>query len=159
LLGVLKNGGNMKLKTFIILLFAIILVKPVATAQAYNYAELWRSWDISAREAYISGVFDGITEAYFVTMKNIAPNKLLKTPEPVEVKKIREKLFVQYTRDQMRDVITDLYKDPANAVISTLDMFFLARDKIEGKDIRIGLAEARKKAMDMHQLDKDKRRK
>jgi hypothetical protein len=73
------------------------------------------------------------------------------------VKKTTDKLFVRYTRDQIPDVISDLYKDPANAFIITLDMFFLARDKIEGKDVEKGLMEARKKAIDTHQLNENMR--
>ena len=92
-------------------------------------------------------------------MTTVAPDKLAKASSSPHVKKIRGKLFVRYTRDQIRNVTSDLYKDPANAFISTLDMFFLARDKIEGKDVEIGLMEARKKAMDIHQLNDDMQRK
>ena len=148
----------MKLKTSVIFFIIFIIAITSGISGPYNYAELWRSWSIVAREAYISGVTDGIAEAYFVTMGTVAPEKIFKTPVPADVKEVRDKLFVRYTRDQIRDVITDLYKDPANSFITTLDMFFLARDKIEGKDIGKGLMEARKKAMDNYQLNKDMRR-
>jgi hypothetical protein len=111
-----------------------------------------------AREAYISSVIDGIAEAFIVIMTTVAPEKFAKTPVPAEAKKSTDKLFVRYTRNMIRDVITDLYKDPANSFITTLDMFFLARDKIEGKDIGKGLIEARKKAIDTYQLNEDIRR-
>jgi len=134
-------------KNVITIFFLVVSLKTAVAADPYNYSELWRSWGIVGREAYISGVVDGIAEAYFVTLTTVAPNKFPKTPEPIEITKAREKLFVRYTRDQIRDVITDLYKDPANAFIRTLDMYFLARDKIEGKDIAKGITDARKKAM------------
>ena len=143
------------MKSGIIIFFLLILMKTALAADPYNYAGLCRSWDIVAREAYISGVVDGIAEAYIVTLTTVVPNSFSKGPESPEVKKAREKLFVRYTRDQIRDVITDLYKDPANAFISTLDMFFLARDKIEGKDTAKGIMDARKKAMDIHKLNEE----
>jgi len=150
----------MKLKIgFAILLLLLAFTKTVLAGGPYNYSELWRSWNIVTREAYISGVVDGIAKAYFVTMTVVAPDKFSKTPQPTEVKKTTDKLFVRYTRDQIRDVITDLYKDPSNAFISTLDIFFLARDKIEGKDIVKGLMEARKRAIDNYQLNEEMRSK
>ena len=69
------------------------------------------------------------------------------------MKKAGDRLFVRYTRDQVREVITDLYKDPANAFIRTLDMFFLARDKIEGKETAKGIMEARKRAIETHEYN------
>ena len=148
----------MKLTTGVAILLMLAFSKTAIATEPYDYAELWRSWNVAAREAYISGVVDGIAEAFVVTMATIAPDKFAKTPAPAEVKKTTDKLFVRYTRDQIRDVISDLYKDPANGFISTSDMLFLARDKIEGKDIGKGLMEARKKAMDTHQLNEDMRR-
>jgi len=143
------------MKSGIIIFFLLILMKTALAADPYNHAGLWRSWDIVAREAYICGVVDGIAEAYIVTLTTVVPNSFSKSPVSPEVKKAWEKLSVRYTRDQIRDVITDLYKDPANAFISTLDMFFLARDKIEGKDIAKGIMDARKRAMDIHKLNEE----
>lgn len=145
----------MKLKNGVAILLMFIFAKTAVASEPYNYADLWRSWNMVAREAYISGVVDGIAEAFFVTMTIVAPAKFAKSPEPAEVKKATDKLFVRYTRDQIRDVITDLYKDPANGFINTVDMFFLARDKIEGKDIAKGIMDARKKAMDIHKLNEE----
>jgi hypothetical protein len=155
----LENGGNMKLKTGIAIFFMLIFSKTALAAEPYNYAELWRSWNIVAREAYITGVVDGIAEAFIVTLKNLVPDKLGKSPTPTGVKKTTDKLFVRHTKNRIRDVMTDLYKDPANSFIHKVDMFFLARDKIEGKDIGKGLMEARKKAMEIHQLNEYMQRK
>lgn len=149
----------MKLKTGVAIFFMFIVAKTALATEPYNFAEQWRSWDVVTREAYISGVVDGIAEAFFVTITTVAPDKLPKSLVPAEVKKATDKLFVRSTRDQIGDVITDFYKDPANGFISTLDMFFLARDKIEGKDIAKGFMEARKKALDTHQLNEDMQRK
>lgn len=149
----------MKLKIGFAFLLILIAAKTVLATEPYNYAEQWRSWDVVSREAYINGVVDGISKAFIVTLATVSPDKFLKKPEPAEVKKVSDKLFVRYTRDQIGDVITDLYKDPANGFITTIDMLLLARDKIEGKDISRGLMEARKLSLDFHQLNENMRRK
>ena len=139
------------------LLFIIFIILPVAndsfSEEPTNYAEVWESMNVVARQAYVIGVIDGIAEAYYTTMINLAPEKLSEKPESAEVKKVKEKLFVRYTRSQLREVMTDLYRDPANSYIITVDIFFLARDKIEGKDITLAIREARKRAISTHQLN------
>ena len=142
-------------KSLILPFFMVMLLSTTTIAAPYNYADLWKVWSTTAREAYIDGVTDGITEAYFLTMMTVAQNKILKNPESSEVTTVRERLFVRDTRGQISDVITDLYKDPANAFVASLDMFFLARDKIEGKDIVKGLMDAREKAMVNHRINEE----
>jgi hypothetical protein len=149
----------MKIKIGITILLLIVIIANSSFADGpYNYAQLWRSWSTVAQEAYISGVIDGISKAFFITMTTVAPEKFVKTPEPPEVIKARDKLFVRFTRDQIRDVITYIYKDPANSFISTLDMFLLARDKIEGKDIDQAIMKDRKNAIDTYQLNEEMHR-
>ncbi|MBI4455432.1 MAG: hypothetical protein HY644_05980 [Acidobacteria bacterium] len=135
----------------------LLLATTAFSAEPFNYAELWRSWNPITREAYITGAVDGIAEAYFTTISAVAPDKITRDPLPPEVRKATDKLFVRYAREQIGSVMTDLYKDPANAFVSTLNMFFLARDKIEGKDIAKGLMEARKSALDTHRLNEKMR--
>jgi len=147
-------------KGFLISVFGLMLLNAVAVAaDPYDYAARWRSWNIISREAYVDGVTDGIAEAYFFTMENVGQDKVRKKPEPPQVTKVRERLFVRDTRNQICEVITGLYKDPANAYIISLDMFFLARDKIEGKDIAKDIMDARKKAMENHRLNEQMKNK
>lgn len=147
----------MKMKYCLGVFLLLLTAKAALSAEPFNYAELWRSWNPITREAYITGAVDGIAEAYFTTMSAAAPDKTTRDPPPPEVRKATDKLFVRYTREQVGSVMTDLYKDPANAFISTLNIFFLARDKIEGKDIARGLMEARKSAIDTHRLNESMR--
>lgn len=149
----------MRAAALVLLIFSASLPDRSFAAEPYDYAALWRSWDLTAREAYITGVVDGTARAYIVTMSSLAPGKLRSTDPPREVAEIREKLFVRYSRAQLREVITDLYKDPANSLINTLDVLFLSRDKIEGKKIENSLIEARAKAMETHRLHEDMRQK
>jgi hypothetical protein len=148
----------MKKSQYLGIYFLLLSTYIAAAADPYNYAANWKLWNIQTREAYIDGLVDGVAEAYRVTSTNMAADKLLKNPEPPELKKTRDRLFVRYTRDQVRDVITDLYKDPSNAFISTSEMFFLARDRIEGKDVSGAIMEARKQALDNHTLNEKMKR-
>lgn len=143
----------MKIKYYFGAFLLLFTAKTALSAEPFNYAELWRTWNPVTREAYITGAVDGIAEAYITTMSAVASDKFTRDPPPPEVRKASDKLFVRYTREQVGVVMTDLYKDPANAFISTLNMFFLSRDKIEGKDISKGIMEARKSAIDTHRLN------
>lgn len=143
----------MKLKPIIIILFLFINPQTVLASSPYNYANLWYSWNVVAREAYISGVADGIARSFFVTIITVSPEKFAKNPVSPEVKETTDKLFLRYTRDQLRGVMTDLYRDPANSYIDIIDMLLMARDKIEGKDITDNLRESRKQVMKNHELN------
>jgi hypothetical protein len=139
-----------------IMIVSMLIAPNIAfTAAPINYADIWKTWSVVSRGAYIYGVTEGIAEAYIETVTAIAPSISAKKPEPPEITKVRERLFVRDTRNQICDVITDLYQDPANAFVIPLDMFFLARDKIEGKDISKSMMEARKKALEIHKLNEE----
>jgi hypothetical protein len=145
-----RNAVILAVIGYIILIFAPI---NVLGADPYNYADLWRSWSIVTREAYISGMHDGIFRATSKTLRAVTPKQW------EEVRIIWEPLFLRNTRSQICNVITDLYNDPANAFIFTCDMVFLARDKIEGKDITEGIMDARKDAIETHSFMERKKEK
>jgi hypothetical protein len=150
---------NSKATGIVILsLFIFAAVKAVA-AEPYRYSDSWRAWNISAREAYIQGVFDGTFQGFTVTLMTVAPDRAAQTPVAPEITKTIEALFGRYAINEIQSVITDLYEDPSNGFIPTRDMFFLAGDKLKGKDIRNGLLEARKRGMDVHRLYENMRRK
>lgn len=144
----------MNCRKIFVVVFLFVSLSSTATAAPYNYAHLWLSWNRFVQEVYIDGVTDGIAEAYVLTMQTVAQEKWLTTPEPPELANLREKLFVRDTRTKICDVISDLYKDPANSFIPPLKMFFLSRDKIEGKNISDGLMKARAASMKNYQINK-----
>lgn len=137
------------------ILFALAISMPAFGSEPPNYGRLWNMWTPGERDAYLNGVVDGVARAYFVTLKTVAPKLFNAKQEPASVKATTDALFVRYTREQLPDVISYLYSDPANAYVSTLDMFFLARDKIEGKDISKGLMQARHDAMRSHEMNEE----
>lgn len=126
------------------------------SASPYNYSALWLAWGETAQGAYIDGVVDATGRAFFTTLNAVAPDKALppKFSDDPEVHKVIDQLFVRDTSSLLQGVMTDLYKDPANSFIDTLDVFFLARDKIEGRDISKDIVEARRKAIVVHKFNK-----
>ncbi len=57
------------------------------------------------------------------------------------------------------NVVTDLYKDPANSFIDATDMIFLAQDKLRGENIEDDLARKRKWAVELHNLIEESNKK
>jgi hypothetical protein len=154
-----EKDMNSKATRIVILILAIFAAVKAVAAEPYRYSDSWRAWNISAREAYIEGVFDGVLQGFTVTLTTVAPDKAAQTPVPPEIKKTIEALVGRYAINEIQSVITDLYEDPSNAFISTRDMYFLAIDKLKGKDIRNSLLEARKSGMVVHRLYENMRRK
>jgi hypothetical protein len=114
---------------------------------------------INSREAYITGMIDGVVGAYVYTASVLGGEKYEKNQNAQEFMKIRDTLLFRHTSGQLQEVMTDLYRDPANAYIYWNGMMYLARDKIEGKNIASKLMEHRKGALAAHQLNEEERRK
>ena len=118
-----------------------------------NYAALWRSLGSVGHVAYLRGVVDGTFNAYKTAGQEwLGSGYLFVTPEPENVRRVREKVSVGELAPQIPVVITDLYSDPANAYIELIHMVFIARDKIEGKNVEERLQDARKHTLDQHRL-------
>ena len=52
---------------------------------------------------------------------------------------IRIKTATLYDENKIIDIISNLYKDPANSYIWFQDMVYIARDSLSGKDVAKGL--------------------
>ena len=123
----------------------------------YNYGEIWlklSDWD---RGLYIGGFVGGM-DLWSIKILPILASKIkenLLTYEETEV--IQELMdFRNYFDglaedvDGMRNIVnivTDLYKDPANTYIPTYKMIEFAYKKLKGEDIEPLLREARKIAL------------
>lgn len=137
----------------------VVLVSSIATTahsqaqEPFNYAELWGSWGTVGHEAYLEGVVDGTFYAWTAAGEAwLGPGELYKSSDVEKIRIVREKIFVREQRPQIPAVMTDLYSDPANAYIALIDMVFIARDKLEGKDVERALDNARKRALETHRL-------
>jgi len=56
---------------------------------------------------------------------------------------LRLRTFTFYASDSLRDVMTNLYADPANTYIRHDAMVYISRDKLSGKDVEPILRHAR----------------
>jgi hypothetical protein len=144
-----------------ILIFKLGLVSFILTniniyaQERYNYAEVWKGLDDYTRYVYLWGFVDGVSETYVTASLNWLRNEELYTnPELPKVKKVRERMFLVFDLEVVRDVITGLYKEPANSFISFSSMALLARDKLRGDDIEDLLREERKAANETYLLNK-----
>lgn len=125
--------------------------------EPYNYGKIWNSWSDYMRSIYIMGLKDGLqNQIYFsfidrliIEEKDVF-NKFLKDSEVVKTEKAGKNTlwdFIMFDDEAIRNVMTDLCKDPANTYISFYDMVGIAYRKLKGESIESSLREAREKAL------------
>jgi hypothetical protein len=145
-----------------LLLTAVLIASAIGTHaqtdELYNYATVWQSWNAAVRGAYVKGVADGAFHAYMTAGQDwLDRGQLTKRPEPEKVARVRERVIVSDVEAQMPSVITDFYQDPGNIYIVLVDMVYVAKDKLEGKDVDLALAAARKHAVEVHRASQKAR--
>ena len=141
-------------ETLAIILLLAGMVSIAGADELYDYATRWRAWDVYTRTAYVIGVTEGISTAFFTTKGN-----LTKKPSPKEELLIMDilKFGSAIERKKIIEVITDIYQDPANSYIETTKIFILAQETIEGKDISKSLEDARRQAYDLYKLEQKRK--
>ena len=133
--------------------FLMCSISNVFGSEQYNYANTWQSWTVYDRYVYLWGFQEGSNTAYLAAADNwLPPGTLFQKPEAKEVKKVRESTFLFFDLKTIRDVVTDLYNDPANSYIPFEKIIYVARDKLRGEDITEALRKARKDAHESHLL-------
>ncbi len=144
---------------FLVAVLVSLASSPVSGEEPYSYATLWRSWGTLCRDAYVDGVVDGSFNAYMAAAEVwLGPGQLHSTPESEKVRRVREQVFVRDQRPQIPAVMTELYSDPANVYVVLIDMVFISRDKLEGKNVETALQDARKRALTQHRLNQQMKR-
>jgi len=108
-----------------------------AQDELVNYGKRWNAWPDSSRSVYLEGFRDGQSHTYLAFLNDLSPNRV----EP-----LRLQTFTLYETTAIRDVMTNLYSDPANTYITFSAMVYVARDKLSGKDIEPMLRGARANA-------------
>jgi len=96
-----------------------------------NSARLWKSWNSFGRFLYLRGFQDGASSILF-RLGQLS----------VDVKTLQA-TALRYDLSQIRDVMTSLYSDPANAYIGLSAIVYIARDKLDGKNAEQLLINAR----------------
>jgi hypothetical protein len=126
----------------------------------YTYADemqdcskIWNSWGKDGQKVYLWGYRDGLGEVMTALMVEIVNNMAEKIPNNF-YENIRVKTATLYDDDKLIEVITSLYKDPANSYILFSDMVLIASDSLSEKDISKRILQARKKAIETHELNR-----
>ncbi|GAG65552.1 unnamed protein product [marine sediment metagenome] len=91
--------------------------------EPHNYGKIWNSWSDYIRSIYIMGLKDGLQDQiYFSFIRRLIIeekdifDKYLKNSEVVKTEEARNKTlsgFIMFDDEAIRNVMTDLYKDPA----------------------------------------------
>lgn len=141
-------------KTFATIFLLAGIVSIARADGPFDYAARWKAWDVYTRTAYVAGVTEAISVAFFTTKGN-----LTKKPSLQEEFRIMDilKFGSAIEKKKVIEVMTDIYQDPANSYIDTVKIFVLAHDKIEGKDISKSLEDARRQAYDLYNLQQKRK--
>jgi len=138
-----------------------------------NYKKIWDSWTEFEKCAYLWGLRDGLYEQptasgysllthpeffsdsshfhfslarYYLSKYPKDTQKAIEEERSKAYKFIIEFCSPKIPTEAIRDVTTDLYKDPANSYIRPADMCFIAFWKLKGKDVESVLIELRERA-------------
>jgi len=145
-----------------IVIATVLILNGVAIgSDPYNYAELWNSWSVVTKNAYLDGLTDGIiygsTESH---IKYTGTNKAdIKSKDFQKFQKALQETVLYFENDSLIKVIDELYKDSSNSFISWRDVAVLARDKLKGKSIEQSLIKARQMAIQLHEINEKQKTK
>ena len=139
------------MKQLTIMLFFLgfaITSNPLFSADMQDYGKIWTAWGKEGKTAYIWGFNNGKNHALIIVGNEIfnSDNRGDKVPETF-YENIRVNIATLYDTNKIIDVITNLYKDPANSYIGFNNMFYIAQDSLSGKDVSKDILEARKAAI------------
>lgn len=145
--------------SIILFLVGFSLIPSLAISEEMlDYGAIWKSWGRAGKHAYLWGFIDGGTAVMVTAMEEYISIGKEGPSAPRDCAVILDKtghktatLFDEY---KLMDVISNLYKDPANSYILFGDMVFIARDSLKGNNISDALLKARKHAIATFELNK-----
>ena len=155
----MKNLSKLLFLIFLlILIFSTILS---ASDKPYNYRETWNSWTDYQRYIYLWGFNDARNRILFDVLFEIKresgelESRWDEEPSFFDLKKMRNIIQkIQITDDliAIRDIMTCLYEDPANAYIFFGSMISIASDKLSGEPIENRLPKERKAIKEVEEI-------
>ena len=132
-----------RITLIVILLLLIPLIVRAEEHKAFKYGEAWLALASEAKfmflEGYSEGVIQGIADAH----------KVITRKDGMDMKVFQKAVNLHnpyYNTDEkvLIDVMTELYKDPANVYIQYDQMIWVAKHKLDGHTIEAELTNARK---------------
>lgn len=149
------------MRTLIIVLFTVGLTmasNTVFSDETIDYGAMWKAWGREGQHAYFWGFIDGSTAVMMTAMEEyISLGKQVSKAQKdcgIILDNTGKKTATLFDEYKLIDVITNLYKDPANSYILFGDMVYIARDSLKGNDVTDALLKARKHAIATYELNK-----
>lgn len=136
---------------------AILAALVVATSfhadaeELFNFGKTWKEWSDLTRDVYLWGFRDGSFSTILTTQSAWRSRAEIDAPD---VKKVWDQVFISFEYASIRDVVTNLYKAPANTFVPFHRMVYVARDKLNGENIDEALRKERKMAVELHRIFK-----
>ncbi len=128
---------------------------PVFSEEMLDYGALWKGWGVAGQNAYLWGFIDGGAKVSITLMDEIWESEKRGHSLPKDFyENIRIKTATLFDERKLRDVMTNLYRDPSNSYILLQDMVYIARDSMNGNDISDALLKARKYAVTNFEFNK-----
>lgn len=120
-----------KITIFIIVIciIFIVLTNNISANDKYNWGKLWNGWSDKERIIYLIGYTDGLDWGGMIGSDSLSVTRLGFEPKVII------------------PVITDLYNDPSNTLISLQAMTIIAYEKLEGCSFLEELIESAKTAL------------
>jgi hypothetical protein len=132
----------------LVAIFAVSLLPVICRAELVNRATIWSSWSPELRQMYIDGFRRGLARGAVETELSLRGDAAFKSRPARLAKLFRTYALETFPSSQIAAVITDLYRDPANAYVPIEDMIFAARAKLAGEAFEEQLARYRKAALE-----------
>lgn len=136
------------MKKLLIMIFffsTTITSAPVFSADMIDFGAMWKGWGVEGENAYLWGFSDGRTTTIMTLTDEIISSRV-KVPHKF-IPNIEKKTSYVFDENRLREVITNLYKNPTNSYIWIGDMVLIARDSLNGTDVSDALLKARKAAI------------
>ncbi|MCJ7648121.1 MAG: hypothetical protein MUP85_05875 [Candidatus Lokiarchaeota archaeon] len=142
------------LQVFLISILIFIFMFPIycfcQQQEKFNWGELWLEMDSLQKDLFLVGVRDGI----LYVLKNVFSED---SSGLKDLSNTKREMFLDYilkrhtdfndNRDVLKDIITNLYKEPANSYIEYVKMIDIAMKKLKGEDIESLLRKTREEAL------------
>lgn len=146
--------GALKLKVLQVVYILSVWVISFSTfsLEMTNYSDWWNQLSREGKISYLTGVRDGGANAYIVASQAWIPREeYLEKPTSQRIDQVIKQVFLRLDVVDIADVMSNLYQDPANKYIDSVDMVYIARNKLLGEHIEDDLASARKEAVDLYE--------
>ncbi|MFI5176322.1 MAG: hypothetical protein ACHQKY_15785 [Terriglobia bacterium] len=134
------------MKKVIFFLVIVLASTQLRGAEPYQYGQYWQGLSKDMKENYVNGFKDGVANAlYHVRAKSYLDKDPRTQKELKSFEEAMKDLIDIHSNERvLAEVMTDLYKDPANVYIPSTEILVIAQAKLDGKPVEGRLLEQRK---------------